>query len=514
MSKDNHELSRREFIRQSACAALELTGLVNTMGFLRLTNASVLQGNLALNGDYKALVCIYLSGGNDAHNMLVPMGDPADNPIRADYEAARSHVQIPSSDLHPLTIPADSQAFKQHYGDGTFPMGIHPSAPQLAELFNNKDLAFMCNVGSLAFPIVDRQSYLDKKVQLPPNLFAHDKQQMQWQTSMAEKNGTVGWGGRLADLLHAGYNGDASKASMSISLDGVSTFQRGLLPETAAFTVSPTGVRSLKGFGTNYASAVEIGNTFESPLYKNTSEGHRLKMLEGLMRLSSENLLENEVAQRFRSSRMVEGAVGESLTSAGASGVNFDQIFASADNRLGDQLKIIAKLITGQTAIGNRRQIFFARVNGYDNHNSLLESHAPLMDELGSALKAFRDALVAAGQWDNVVTFTASDFARTLIPNTNGTDHAWGSHAIVMGGPVNGGDFHGHYPSLKLGDHPESLDADARGLIIPTTAVDQFSAPMAHWFGADSSAIETIFPNLARFDDPLTSSAANLKFIS
>ncbi|MEM7797636.1 MAG: DUF1501 domain-containing protein [Chloroflexota bacterium] len=513
MTTKSHEVTRREFIRQASCAALELTGVVNTMGFLRLTNAAVIQGNLYQANDYKALVCIFLAGGNDANNLLVPMGTAAANPARQDYEAARTVVALPVNELHSLNVPNATSAFDRHYGDGTFTMGVHPNAQPLAELFNSQELAFVCNVGSLLYPIPNREAYVNQIVERPPRLFAHNTQQMQWQTSIPDQVGAVGWGGRMADLLNAGYNGDASKASMSISLAGINAFQRGMLPETAAFALSSNGVRSLSGFGTNYANAVEAGSTFDNPIYKDTRQGGRLKTLEQLVRLTNQNLLEDEYAQKLVAARTVEGVVGDSLSAADNSNVDFETIFADAQSSLGNQLKMIAKLIAGRSALGNRRQIFFARVGGYDNHNNLLTAHAPLMTELANSLKAFRDALVASGEWNNTVAFTASDFARTLSPNSDGTDHAWGSHAMVLGGPIKGGDLYGHYPPLKVGNVAGSMDSQGRGRIIPTTSVDQYSAPLARWFGADSNSMETIFPNLVRFDDPFSSATANLQFI-
>lgn len=483
------------------------------MGFLRLTNASVIQGNLQQANDYRALVCIFQAGGNDSNNMLVPIGPIADNPIRGDYENARIHVSIPSNQLHPLSVPATTKAFDKHYGGGSYALGVHPEAQPLATMFNAGDLAFVCNVGSLLYPINSRDEYANQLVEAPPNLFAHNTQQMQWQTSIPDQNGGIGWGGRLADLLHASYNGDASKSSMSISMNGINIFQRGTLPETAAFTVSPGGARTLSGFGANYGNAIEPGSTFENPIYRENVQGNRLRTVENLWRLTNENLLEDAFAQRFVSARTLEGVVGEALSIADTGTVDLDTIFANAATPLGDQLKTVAKLIIGRSGLGNQRQIFFVRVGGYDTHNNVLTSHAPLMEELSNGMLAFRNAMQAANDWDKVVAFTASDFARTLAPNADGTDHAWGGHAMAMGGPIKGGDIYGHYPPLKVGDVPGSLDARRRGLIIPTTAVDQYSAPLAKWFGADSNSMETIFPNLVRFDDPFSSATANMQYI-
>lgn len=515
MSKqDQQGLTRREFIRQSACAALEVTSLVNTMAFLRLTNAAVTSQNIFAD-DYKAMVCIFLAGGNDSNNLLIPIGNAGTNPIRADYEVGRAHMALSEADgVHPLNVPAGTNAFQKYYGSGTSPLGTHPSTPEIAQLFNQGDLSFVCNIGSLIYPIPTRNDYVNDLVPVPPRLFAHDAQQMQWQTSIADQPGAVGWGGRMADLLHAGYNGNQSTVSMSLSLSGINTFQKGMNPETAAFALGNGGAKSLSGFGSNYSSAYEEGGTFNAPIYKTSTSGKRLKMVETLMKLTNENLLENEYAQRLVSARSVESVLGNSLSAADNSGIDFDGIFNAAQTSLGDDLKMIAKLIAGRSSLGNRRQIFFVEVGGYDTHRDQIAAHTELMVELSTALNAFRNALVAVNEWDNVVAFTASDFARTFSPNNSGTDHAWAGHQMVMGGAVNGGQIFGHFPSLKLGDTPGSIDAHRnRGRFIPSISVDQYASVIAKWFGVGSSEMETIFPNLSRFNDPFTSSEPNLSFL-
>ncbi|MEM8862493.1 MAG: DUF1501 domain-containing protein [Chloroflexota bacterium] len=514
MTNNNNGVTRREFVRQSACAALEMTSVVNTMAFLRLTNAAVTSTNIFAD-DYKAMVCIFLAGGNDSNNLLVPMGDPGSNPIRRDYETGRAHLGISDADgLHPLNVPANTQAFQKYYSSGTSPLGVHPSAPEIAQLFNDGDLSFVCNIGSLLYPIATRDDYINETVPIPPRLFAHDAQQMQWQTSIADQPGAVGWGGRLADLMNAGYNGSDSKVSMSVSMAGINTFQKGMNPETAAFALTPDGARSLSGFGTNYRNAVEDGSTFENPIYKTNTQGFRLKMVETIMQLTNDNLLENEYSQRLVTARSVEDVIGSSVALADNSAIDFDNFFINAQTDLGDQLKMVAKLITGRSELGNRRQIFYVQVGGYDTHANQIESQAELLVELSTALKAFRDALVAAGEWGNVVSFTASDFARTFSPNATGTDHAWAGHQMVMGGPVEGGNIFGHFPSLKTGDAPGSMDAHRnRGRFIPSIAVDQYASVIARWFGVQASEMDTIFPNLIRFNDPFVSSEPNLLFL-
>jgi uncharacterized protein (DUF1501 family) len=229
------------------------------------------------------------------------------------------------------------------------------------------------------------------------------------------------------------------------------------------------------------------------------------------------NLHEQEYNTIIRRARLAEGSVGSALIASNNQGVNFDQLFVNAQTAIGDQLKSIARLIAARDELGNKRQIFFCQVGGFDQHSSLLGPHSASMRELSRAMKAFHDALSGLGVLGKVTTFTASDFNRTFIPNGGGgTDHAWGGHALVMGGAVNGGDIYGHFPKLKLGDTAGSIDASPsnRGLWIPDVSVDQYASRLARWLGANSNSMEVLFPNLSRFDDPFAiNSPANLDFL-
>lgn len=520
-NQKNHpdNVSRRHFMRQAACAALGATAMVNTLSLLRLTSAAMAQGSN--QNDYKALVCIFLAGGNDSNNLIVPMGG---SDLHKDYQNGRGKLALNNADLHSINVPQTTAAFGEYYGNSVFKMGVHPNAAGIANLFDDKELAFICNVGTLAFPIPSREQYLDGTIPAPRDLFSHSDQQMQWQTTVADTSISSGWGGRLAqELLDAGYNGNASKVSMSISFSGANTFQRGLSPETAAFSLSSRGAKRLVGFGYEndpYEYAYHAGGTFDNPTYQDTRLGHRLKAVESLMKLTSDNLLEETYSSRLLNSRAVFDTIDDAFNEASSQNVNFDQIFndAKANHPLGDQLKGVAKLIAGRNKLGNDRQIFFVSVGGYDVHQDHLRSHAELMTELSTGLVAFRNVLKALNAWDNVLAYTASDFNRTFSPNSpdadSGTDHAWGGHAMAMGGPVQGGDLYGYFPSLIVGDKGNSIDAhEGHGRWIPTTSVDQYSAVLAKWFGADSNSMDAIFPNLNRFVDPASLTLGNMKFI-
>jgi uncharacterized protein (DUF1501 family) len=512
-----HIRTRRDFLRQSACASLGVTGLVNMLAQMRLMTAAMAQG--APGAGYKALVCLFLNGGNDSNNLFVPANDPQPDDLRSDYQAGRGVLALPRDQLHLVTVPPNTQAFARHYPGPLPQMGFHPSAPELKTLFDAGDLAVVCNVGSLAYPVPTRADYLSGNIPLPQQLFSHSDQQSQWQSSVPDRPFTSGWGGRAADLLNSSYNPpDATKVSMSISLAGVNSFQVGTSGQVTQYVVKSTGTVPLSGFnsGTNaYGNALNPDGS-----YKTTDQGIRLKAFEDIMRLTHANLHEEEYNRIIRRARMTEGFIGAALTAATASGVDFDAKFNTARTNLGDQLKMIAKLIAGRSVLGNQRQIFFCQVGGYDTHSTLLTSQAPLMAELSGALKAFRDTLVDLNVHNDVVTFTASDFNRTFTPNstniaTAGSDHAWGGHTLVMGGAVNGGQIYGHYPKLKIGNTTGSIDAGTnnRGRWIPSTSVDQYSAVFTKWLGASSNELEAIFPNLPRFDNPFTVSTANLGFL-
>ncbi len=489
--------------------------MVNTLAPLRLASASLAQQSDV--NDYKALVCIFLSGGNDSNNLIVPTGTATSSDLRADYEVGRGQLAL-NSGMHSLNMNNSGEAFSKYHGGSIYTLGAHPNAPEMAGMFNAGDLAFVCNVGSLSFPIESRQDLVDGRVVLPPSLYSHSDQSMQWQTSIPDQPFETGWGGRIADLMHGAYNSDASRVSMSVSLNGVNAFQRGVSNETSAFTVGTNGVTPIRGFGTGYSAAYNAGATFANPSYQNNEQGHRLQALESLVKLTHANLMEDAYAQKILSARSVEDAIGDALIQADGSGVDFDTHFADVDTSLADQLKMVARLIAGRSNLGNRRQVFFVSVGGYDIHKNHLSAHADLMDELSKSLAAFKSALVDVGDWDKTVAFTASDFSRTFTANgpgtEDGTDHAWGSHMVVAGGPVIGGKIYGHFPSLKVGDQADSIDAhNTRGRWIPSTAVDQYSAVLARWFGVESNAMEEIFPNLGRFNDPFNSTEPNLAFL-
>jgi uncharacterized protein (DUF1501 family) len=456
--------NRRQFIRQCACAALGTTSLASTIWNLRSIRAATCCSTAyaPMAGDFKALVCLFLYGGNDANNLIIP----ADTTDYNAYAAARQQLAIPQSSLLAIT-PAT-------YSDGrTF--GLHPSLvdapagastlPGLQSLFAQGKLALLSNVGTLVAPVT-RAQYLSDTAALPPQLFSHNDQSVQWQTSVPDQPPKTGWGGRMSDLLIS-MNGTA-QISMSISLAGTNTFEVG--NQVFQYQMSPYGVVSLNGYAGNTKTA-----------------------LDNLISLPHQNLFEAEFSKITR--RSLDNSA---LLSGTLNAINLTTFFPT-NNYLADQLKMIAKMIAARDTLGMNRQIFFCSVGGYDTHGDQLTAHANLLTELNGALASFYQATVDLGVADKVTTFTASDFGRTFpVNNGNGSDHGWGNHQIILGGAVKGRDIYGRVPALVV-NGPDDTD---EGRWIPTTSVDEYSATLAKWFGVSATDMPTVFPNLSRFASP------------
>jgi uncharacterized protein (DUF1501 family) len=443
--------TRRTFIRQAACAALGTTGLLSTIWDLRKVNAATTVG------DYKALVCLFLYGGNDANNVLIP-NDSTNYQI---YSKARGALAIPRASLKPLTVQT---------GDGR-QYGFHPNLPELANLFNQGKLTMVANVGTLVGPTT-RSDYVNGTAAVPDNLFSHQDQAVQWMTSVPDRGDIrTGWGGRAADLL-ASLNSN-SKVSLALSIAGTNTFEVGNV--VIPYLISPDGSLGLRGIGSD-----------------NPNEAIRIQGFKNLLNLSHSNLLEAAYADTM--SRSI--TENEVLTSALNGIAALHTAFPDTD--LGRQLAMVAKLIAARSNLGMQRQIFFCAVGGYDTHGDQLAAQSGLLGELSAAMNAFYSATVELGVSQSVTTFTASDFGRTLPTNGGGSDHGWGSHQLVMGGAVRGNRLYGTFPTLAVNGPDDTED----GRWIPTTSVDEFSATLARWFGVADGDMPTVFPNIGRFAHP------------
>ncbi len=450
--------SRRKFLNIS-CRSLGTLGAASLMSRFSEVNALA---QSSCPTDYKALVCIFLFGGNDGNNTVVPISTPS-NPANSysNYAQVRGGLALPASSLNVIGNSKGDQ------------YGLHPSLAGLASLYNSKNVAVMVNVGTLVTPLTQAQ-YKNQQAAIPSNLFSHLDQQTEWQTSLAQGSGATGWGGRVADAMQ-GCN--TSGFPTIVSVGGNNLFNTGA--QTNPATVTAGQVLGLQGFSTSAANTA------------------RLSALQSLL------TFDNGVSLVQASNAIASSGLNQAtiLSQALAGGKALTTVFPNTS--LGSQLSQVAKIINVRGQLGMRRQIFFAYLGGFDTHDLELNDQGTGLAQVSQAMKAFYDATVEMGTADQVVTFTESDFGRTLQPSggaTLGTDHAWGSHHFVMGGAVKGGDIYGTFPTLQLSG-PD--DANNRGVWIPTTSLDQYGGSLATWFGVDSSKLGSVFPNLANFKSPL-----------
>jgi uncharacterized protein (DUF1501 family) len=448
------DLSRRRFIGR-ACAAVGATGMLSALAQLRMIGA--LAADSSPTG-YKALVCLFLYGGNDSNNLLVP----TDNTNYNIYAADRTVLALAQNSLLPIS--------PKKYSDGRT-WGLHPSAPELQALFAKGNLALLANTGTLVQPVTLAQ-YNAGTVALPPQLFSHANQQVQWQSSVPDQPFTTGWGGRLADIVNA-LNTNP-KISMSVSVAGQNSFQVG---------------NTVSQFAVNSSGAVVLSGTTGSTLATS-----RAAAQQSLLNLQEQNLFEAAFGGLTSSSI----ADSNLLNSVLATAPKLQTVFPNTS--IGSQMQMIANMIGAAPQLGLTRQVFFASLGGFDLHSDQLGAHATLFQQLSQGMNAFNSATAELGVQGQVTTFTASDFSRTF--NTNGTndttagsDHGWGSHHLIMGGAVSGGDIYGQVPLLELGGPQDT----GRGRWIPTTSVDEYSATLATWFGVSATNLPTVLPNIGRF---------------
>jgi uncharacterized protein (DUF1501 family) len=438
--------------------------MMNRRGLIRIGAATV--GSLALrpfgllpalaqNGpDYRALVCVFLFGGNDSNNTVIPMDDVN---FQA-YTSIRGSLALSAAEL---TAPVTSVSGA--------PYAFHGKLTEVASMFASKELAVVANVGSLVQPVT-RAQYQAQQAALPLNLFSHSDQQLQWQTSVAQGRSSTGWGGRAADYI-AAQNINSSNFPTFFSVAG-NTLE-GAGADTQLVSLGPGQSLTLAGFNSTTASQAILNS------------------LKSLLTLPSGASLV-QAANDTMSASIADAA---SLTNALAKATALKTVFPKTG--IGAQLQQIAQVIQVQADLGMRRQIFFCSLGGFDTHTQELEDHNALYPLLSPALAAFYAATQELGMAQNVTTFTESDFSRTFQPTTgDGSDHAWGSHHLVLGGAVQGGQIYGKFPTFELGG-PD--DTDTRGRWIPTTAIDQYGATLCSWFGIPDSALPTVFPNFANF---------------
>ena len=512
-------ISRRNFLERFGIAALGTTALARTISELRFLNSAVAQG--VPPADYKALICVFLNGGNDSNNMIIPTIPAEWN----NYAAIRSPVLA-----IPNTVAGDvatALAMNSHNGLVGYPandyhtFGFHPAMPEMQTLFNAGVVAPVFNVGTLSFPLTKAQ-YSAGRVQRPPQLFSHSDQQTQWQTSLPDQPYTSGWGGRIADLFTAANYNQNGGISMAVTLAGSNIFEVGNSNLAPPYAITTGGAVQISGITGPRLTAMDSILAADK-----TSPNLQTKAYADIYNHSIGQADSLTVALATNASATWLTRFTTSITTP-----NGGSTFTSG---LMSQMKMVARLIDlGSRSVvngglGMTRQIFFIQVGGYDTHTNqtnnqgqtttdnakvILGSHANLLADLSKTMNALYQAMSDIGRpvgspvgtallKDSVTAFTASDFCRTFPANGYGSDHGWGGHQLVMGGAVKGGATYGKFPVLAV----NGPDDTSTGRWIPTTSVDQYAATLATWFGVDAAGINTVFPNLGRFASP------NLGFI-
>jgi uncharacterized protein (DUF1501 family) len=436
--------SRRGFIRVGAAS----------VGSLALRPFGMLPALAQSGPSYRALVCVFLFGGNDSNNTIIPMDDTN----YSAYTSIRGSLALPTSELTPTV-----------YSSANAPYAFHGKLTELASMFSSKELAVVANVGSLVQPVT-RAQYQAQQTPVPLNLFSHSDQQLQWQTSIAQGNSPTGWAGRAADYIES-QKINSSNFPVFFSVAGNALLGTGATTQPVA--VAPGGTLQLSGFTSSAASQA------------------RLKAMNNLLTLDSGVALAQAANNTLANSISDATALGAAL----AKGTPLKTTFPTT--ALAQQLQQVARIIQVSSYLGMTRQIFFCSLGGFDTHAGELEAHNTLYPELSQALAAFYAATEELGVAQNVTTFTESDFSRTFQPTTtDDSDHAWGSHHMVLGGAVQGGQIYGAFPTFELSG---PNDTDTRGRWIPTISIDQYGASLASWFGIPDSALPAVFPNFANF---------------
>ena len=448
------QINRRDFLKSSGAAAAAT--LAATPG---LTYAQMI-GTGAPFGDYKALVCVFMFGGNDSFNMLVPRS----NAEYSVYAASRQNLAIAQTDL---------LAINPQTSDGV-DYGLHPAMGSLQQLFNNSDdVALVSNVGPLIEPTT-RDQYFNQSVDLPPQLFSHNDQQDQWLSLRGKSVSNTGWAGRIADLIRTNVAGQ--QMATNASLFGNNTFQSAA--EAVPYVMGATGPDEFAYMSSDPNAGL---------LYD------QRQAFESIIDAQYPTIYERGFAAIQR--RAIDNAetVSAAIAAAEASGA-ITTVFPQG--QLGTQLSTVAKLIASRDLLQMERQIFFVATGGFDSHDNQNQDQPGLLANISDCIAAFHSAMTNdLGIGDEVSTFTQSDFGRTLTSNGDGTDHAWGANQIVVGGAVNGRDMYGTYPLLQI----NGADDVGGGRLIPTTSADQYAATLAKWFGIPDVDLDIVAPHIDNF---------------
>ncbi|MGQ0710991.1 MAG: DUF1501 domain-containing protein [Rhodoferax sp.] len=478
MTHSSFASTRRGFLQRSAGMA---ASAMLPMGL----NLAALGEAAAFNataGDYKALVCVFLYGGNDYANTVVTYDTPSYNQyntIRGGSSGiALSLGDLAATVLSPTAAPVDSLGASRQFA-------LHPAMPQMAGLFNSGQAAVLLNVGPLVKPLT-RDQYVSSNralYPLPPKLFSHNDQQSIWQSSSPEGS-TLGWGGGLGDqVIGAGLN--SNNLFSCISVTGNAVYLGG--GTALQYQISTSG-------------AIKIRPATDSTVYG--SAGVRSALATLIRDNARSHAL--EAAYNAVTARAMDAEVQVTAALSIANSASFATPFPS--NGLGPQLRMVARIIKGRATLGARRQVFFVSLGGFDLHDNLISQQPVLLGRVNDALKAFYDATVEMGVASQVTSFTASDFGRTLSSNGDGSDHGWGGHHFIVGGAVRGRAFYGEAPPVSVLDDKSAglYVAEAQwhvgqGRLLPRVSVDQYAATLAKWFGVADADMAQVLPNIGNF---------------
>lgn len=469
------DTSRREFLRNASL--LSFAGSISAPFALNLfaINEAVAA---PVYTDYKALVCLYLAGGNDSANMILATDDPS----WAGYTAARGgsgNIGLTKANLLPI-IPVTPAG-------RTF--ALHPNMTGLQTLFAAGRAAFVANVGTLIDPLADINDYRNDTLRKPASLFSHSDQTTQWH-SINRDEPNFGWGGRMGDML---ISSNAKPYFANMSLSGNNVFLAG--QTINQYQIGSNGRAASIGGLTNLFG---INNSPLGDIITNTNGTG-----------TAHNVFERDHAAVVVRSIQAQSDLDAVLLNSTVTDPDpYTNIWGGlSSNSLANQLQTVASIIAGNTSLGVKRQVFFVSMGGFDTHRDQVASHGDLMARLAHAVKYFDDTLrnLPGGDMSSQVTlFTASDFGRTFASNGSGTDHGWGGHHFVVGGAVRGGEIYGTFPPTCVNstDHPNLFDVGS-GSLLPTTSVDQYAATLATWFGLDATDINTVFPYMGQWQFPV-----------
>lgn len=471
-------MKRRDFIKSVGCGAMSSTTLLSTLANLGVINGTMANTRFQDTGaeDYKALVCVLFAGGLDSYNMLIPAGTGAggDNGY-TDYQNVRTDLSIAQAQLNLLNV--QGHVGVRGISNAYNAFGVHPTMTGVQELFNQGNLAFMSNIGTLVEPLMNKADYDNGSKKKPLGIYSHSDQIMQWQTSVPQSRDAVGFGGRLADMLYA--TNSNQNLSMNISLAGKNVFQRG--NDIAEYSIESNinannvGFANLPSWWSNSGYMTQLRN----------------QAVDNMVAETYKNALQTTFSSATKNSIAAFDLFKEALKKVPSLTTAFPA------SGLGDDLNAISRVMSVRNELGAKRQIFFVTYGGWDMHDNLLNGLNGRLPVVSQALKAFYDSTVELGIADKVTTFTISDFARTITSNGQGSDHAWGGNSIVMGGAVNGGKIYGGYPQMNV----ESYDRNVsfRGNFIPAVSTDELYAELALWYGVSPSDLCYALPNIGNF---------------